>query len=210
MCSIIGSFDAQKVVELCKLNEYRGQLSHSLSLYDIPSGKITVQRRVGPVDYDEILSTEKDRLTYMIVHMQAPTSDEFKVTTVHPAAYMDRFLWHNGILKQQYIAKLKEQLDEVCSWDTFLMLKALYEDIDAVKKFDGSFACLMYAHEKLFLFRNEISPMFFDNKLSISSTKFEGSTSVPANKMLHMDFNFDELFSIYEYNTVMNPYFFAE
>jgi glutamine phosphoribosylpyrophosphate amidotransferase len=210
MCSIVGSFDVQKVVDLCKLNEYRGQVSHSLSLYDIASGEIKVQRRVGPVDYDEILGLEKDHMTYVIVHMQAPTSDEFKVTTVHPAKYQDRYLWHNGILKQEYVAKLKKDLDEVCSWDTFLMLKALYDDVHAVKQFDGSFACLMYAHEKLFAFRNEISPLFFDSKLNFSSTKFEGSTEVPPNRMLHIDFNFDELFSIYEYNTVMNPYFFAE
>lgn len=210
MCSIIGSFDTKKVVELCELNEYRGQVSHSLSLYDIVSGKIQVQRRVGKVDYDEILNIEKDHLTYVVVHMQAPTSGEFKVATVHPAHFQDRYLWHNGILKQDYIKKLKSQLDEICEWDTFLMLKALHEDIHAIGKFDGSFACLMYAHEKLYVFRNEISPLYFDKHLNISSTLFEGASSVPPNKLMHMDFNFDELFSVHEYNTVTNPYFFAE
>jgi glucosamine 6-phosphate synthetase-like amidotransferase/phosphosugar isomerase protein len=210
MCSIVGSFNPDKIVELCKLNEYRGQVSHSLSLYDIVSGKIHVQKRVGPVDYDEVLSTKKDHLSYMIVHMQAPTTGDFKVANVHPAQYQDRYLWHNGILKQDYIQKLKTQLDEVCEWDTFLMLKALHEDIHAVDKFDGSFACLMYAHEKLYVFRNEISPLFFDRYLNISSTPFADSQSVPANKLMHMDFNFDELFSVHEYNTVTNPYFFAD
>lgn len=210
MCSIIGSFKQDKVVQLCKSNEHRGQVSHSLSLYDIVSGKIEVQRRVGPVDYDEIMSIDKDPLTYIIVHMQAPTSGTFNPSLVHPAQFEGNYLWHNGILKQSYVDKLKKQLDEVCSWDTFLLLKSITASRDNLNYLDGSFSCLLYSHEKLYAFRNEISPLYYDAHLNISSTMFLGSKSTECNVLQHIDFNFDTLFNVQSFKTVENPYFFAE
>lgn len=208
MCSIVGSFDKDKIIELCKLNEYRGQVSHSVSLYDVITGKIFSAKSMGALDYGYIEHLVKDRMTYIIVHMQAPTSQ--KTETIHPAKYLYNYLWHNGILKQEYVKQLKQKLDEVCEWDTFLMLKALYNSYDALNEFDGSFACLMYAHEKLYLFRNEIAPMFYDDNLTISSTKFEGSKSLSPNAVHHVDFNFNDMFPVYKFKTVNNPYYFVE
>lgn len=210
MCSIVGSFKPEKIVELCRMNEHRGQVSHSLSLFDIVSGQIQVQRRVGKVDYDEIMSIDKDPLTYIIVHMQAPTSGQFNPSLVHPAHFEGNYLWHNGILKQSYVDKLKKQLDEVCSWDTFLLLKSISASRDNLNYLDGSFACLLYSNEKLYAFRNEISPMFYDPYLNISSTKFFGSKSTEPNVLQHIDFNFGTLFNLKSFATVENPYFFAE
>lgn len=210
MCSIIGSFKKEKIVELCKMNEHRGQVSHSLSLFDIVSGQLQVQRRVGKVDYDEVMSIDKDPLTYIIVHMQAPTSEKFNPSLVHPAQFEGNYLWHNGILKQSYVDKLKKQLDEVCSWDTFLLLKSISNNLDNLNFLDGSFSCLMYRNEKLYAFRNEISPMFYDENLNLSSTFFLGSASTQPNVLHHIDFNFGTLFKIKSFKTVENPYFFAE
>jgi len=192
------------------MNEHRGQVSHSLSLFDIVSGQIQVQRRVGKVDYDEIMSIDKDPLTYIIVHMQAPTSGDLSPSIVHPAHFEGNYLWHNGILKQSYVDKLKQQLDEVCPWDTFLLLKSITASRDNLNYLDGSFACLLYSNEKLYAFRNEISPMFYDPYLNISSTKFLGSRSTEPNVLQHIDFNFGTLFNLKPFKTVENPYFFAE
>jgi len=205
MCSIVGSFKKEKLVELCKLNEYRGQYSHSISYFDIVTGKLHVERRLGPVNYDII---DYNHLTYCIVHMQAPTGDQVK--SIHPAQHGDKYLWHNGILKQEYIKKLRESLGEVCNWDTFLMLRAMSENQDIINEFDGSFSCLMYDTEQLYLFRNEIAPMFIDNEMNISSTVFEGSRSVEPNKVHHVDFNFDDLFAVRSFKTVNNPYYIPE
>jgi asparagine synthetase B (glutamine-hydrolysing) len=206
MCSIIGSFKKDTIVELVKINAYRGQQSHSISYFDIVTGNITVIRGEGPIDCDKI---DFEPLTYCIVHMQAPTQREKK--SIHPAYHEGRFLWHNGILKQNYVEKLKGDLDEVCSWDTFLMLKSMVKtDKKSLNEFDGSFACVLYDNEKLYAFRNEIAPLYYDTNMNISSTKFYGSKSLDPNLIYHMDFNFQNFFKIKTFTTVLNPYFFAE
>jgi len=204
MCSIIGSFKKDTLVDLCKLNKYRGAHSHSISYYNIVTGGISVQRGMGEVNYNSIVETP---LVYMIVHMQAPTGEK---SNIHPAHFDGRFLWHNGILKQSYIEQLREKLDEVCTWDTFLMLKSFVKDRESLDEFDGSLSCLLYDHEKLYLFRNEISPMFYDEKLNISSVMFNNSRSTPPNQLHHVDFNFSCLFAVKSFMTRFNPYFLQD
>lgn len=207
MCSIVGSFKKNKLIELCELNAYRGQHSHSISYYDIVTGEISVQKYEGPVDYENI---QQKPLVYMIVHMQAPTSEGDPKGNIHPAYYDGKFLWHNGILKQTYIEQLKTKLGEVCNWDTFLMLKAISQDRNNINDLDGSFSCLMYDNEKLYIFRNEISPMFYDAELNISSTGFKGSRPTPPNQIHHVDFNFSTLFAVENFVTRINPYFIED
>lgn len=204
MCSIIGSFKKNTLIELCKLNEHRGQHSHSISYYNVVTGEISVQRGMGPINYENI---SERHLMYIIVHMQAPTSEN---TNIHPAHYQGRFLWHNGILKQSYITTLQNQLDEVCKWDTFLMLKALSENREYINEFDGSLSCLLYENEKLYLFRNEIAPMFYDAKLNISSVAFNDSKPTSPNQLHHVDFNFSCLFAVKSFMTRVNPYFLQD
>lgn len=207
MCSIVGSFKKDKLIELCELNSYRGQHSHSISYFDIVTGEISVQRFGGPVDYVNI---QQKPLVYMVVHMQAPTTEGDPKANIHPAYYDGKFLWHNGILKQTYIQQLKTKLDEVCNWDTFLMLKTIARDRNNINDLDGSFSCLMYDNEKLYIFRNEISPMFYDAELNISSTGFKGSRPTPPNQIHHMDFNFSSLFAVENFITRFNPYFIED
>lgn len=207
MCSIVGSFKKDKLIDLCELNAYRGQHSHSISYFDIVTGEISVQKYEGKVDYDII---KQKPLVYMIVHMQAPTSEGDIKANIHPAYYNGKFLWHNGILKQPYIEQLKTKLNEVCNWDTFLMLKAISKDRKNINDLDGSFSCLMYDNEKLYIFRNEISPMFSDADLNISSTGFKGSRPTPPNQIHHMDFNFSSLFAVENFTTRINPYFIED
>jgi asparagine synthetase B (glutamine-hydrolysing) len=204
MCSIIGSFKKEKLKELYELNSYRGQYAHSVSYYDIVTGNISVQRGGGVVDFDSIIQKP---LVYMIVHSQAPTTES---EDIHPAYYDGRFLWHNGILKQSYINELKEKLSETSNWDTFLLLKSISKDRENLNNLDGSFSCLLYDHEKLYLFRNEISPMFYDANLNMSSTRFNGSYTTEPNCLYHVDFNFSTIFRVKTFTTVLNPYYFAE
>jgi glutamine phosphoribosylpyrophosphate amidotransferase len=206
MCSIVGSFKKDNLIELINLNAYRGQHAHSISYYDIVSGQITVERGEGKIDTSKI---KEQPLVYIIAHMQAPTSDK-SVTNIHPAQYEGRCLWHNGILKQDYIKQLKEQLKEVCEWDTFLILKSITEDRESLNFLDGSFSCLLYDHEKLYLFRNEISPMYVDSNLNMSSVKFPNAESTLPNTMYHVDFNIQSLFAVKTFVTVGNPYYFQE
>ena len=203
MCSIIGSFSKDKIVELCELNAYRGQYTHSINYFNVDNGRMSLHRRLGAVEYSTINIPQG---AYCIVHMQAPTTEH--VGAIHPAYYEGSYLWHNGILKQKEVSRLKSLLLEITDWDTYLLLKALSTgyDLDTI---NGSFSCLLYAASELTLFRNEISPMFFDKNLTISSTKFEGSIPTDPNVFLKLNFVEKNLTAGKTFKTAENPYFFA-
>jgi hypothetical protein len=59
------------------------------------------------------------------------------------------------------------------------------------------------------MFRNEISPLFYNEQGDISSTKFENSISLDANKVLTFDPLSDNMFNVVaEFTTKENPYYF--
>lgn len=207
MCSISGSLNKAQLVELCRLNEYRGQLCHSITYFDTKEMKITrVFKSPGPVDYN-MIDIPKDH--YCIVHMQAPTSGQNIVS--HPAINEDHYLWHNGILKQntiEYLQKLYGLKD--VKWDTELLLYHLKKNIfpDDV---DGSFACLYSMSScNLILFRNQISPLYIDKDLNVSSTEFVGSKMIEHGKMFAMDFKGKQIYYLAPFREVQGPYYFGE
>lgn len=210
MCSILGSFNKEKIIELCKLNEYRGQHSHSISYFDPKiSEMILVKRSKGPVNYNEI---DIPKGHYCIVHMQAPTSED--QNSIHPAEIKEInkswYLWHNGILKPKTIDYLHELygLKEI-KWDTQLLLYHIYKNLFP-DDIDGSMACLFYMPFcNLILFRNEISPLYVDKDLNISSTKFENSEMIEHGKMLAMDFKGNQLYYLAPFREVSGPYYFG-
>jgi hypothetical protein len=141
---------------------------------------------------------------YCIVHMQAPTTDNKDMNTVHPAQIGNTYLWHNGIIKADWVNKRKD----ISSWDTQLILNQ-YVSTKDLNDIDGTFACLLCDEDKLYLFRNEISPLFIDKYSNISSTRFEGAVLIKPNivweflstlsgKLEETDMKF---------NTVENPYY---
>jgi len=208
MCSIIGSFSKEKIAELVKLNLYRGQHSYSYSYYNPEENTIQVNRGLGELPLDDINIPEGH---YCIAHMQAPTTENKDINSVHPAYYGDALLWHNGIIKAKWVNERKQQYenDRYNTWDTYLILRQ-YVDDGRLNDIDGTFSCVFYSPmEGLLLFRNEISPLFIDKDHNISSTKFDFSSPLEPN--ITWIFNPGE-FIIEDsiFNTVENPYFFMD
>ena len=209
MCAIVGSFNKDKLIELIELNSYRGSHSYSFSTFDVESGTMVVrQKALGAINYDHINIPTNHH--YAVVHIQAPTTEAKNTSTIHPAEEEDTLLWHNGIVKANHVKVLQSRFGNDTGWDTKLLLRAVNYSKDELNRVDGSFSCLWYACGGMYLFRNSISPMFYDANLNISSTKFEDSISTPANKILHMDFKTGALYNRYDFATVENPYFFGD
>ena len=204
MCSISASFSRNKIIELCELNSYRGQHSHSISYYDTKNKKmVSVERKLGPIDYNDINQVYGD---YIIVHQQAPTTENASIEFIHPAKSGKLLLWHNGILKPETIKKLQKEVNSNSTWDSYLLADYLVFNTRP-DNIDGSFACLMEESGELYLFRNEIAPMFIDNDLNISSTKFEGGKAIEPNKMFVFSFEDNKLLKTsVTFRTVNNPY----
>lgn len=208
MCAIVGSFDREKLIELIELNSYRGSHSYSYAWLS-PLNDITIiKRELGTIDYDTLILPYG---YYGIVHVQAPTTMAKSIDSVHPA--IDgwlTYLWHNGIIKAEHVKKMQAKFGNDTNWDTELLLRAVNTSIDELNEVDGSFSCLWFNGAAAYLFRNDISPMFYDKDLNISSTKFEGSISTPSNKLLLMDLETKGLYNRGEFKTVENPYFFGD
>jgi asparagine synthetase B (glutamine-hydrolysing) len=199
MCSIIGSFHKDKIHELIELNAYRGQHSWSISYYDcIWDYMKSIKRGMGEIPKDLINIGLNE---YCIVHMQAPTTSNKDLDTVHPAEIDESHLWHNGIIKAEWV-----NAREKGAWDTHLILKQ-YLDTKDLNDIDGTFACLMHDRDRLYLFRNEISPLFIDKYSNISSTKFEDSHMISPNKLFRFTPGDATLKEVGSFNTVNNPYY---
>lgn len=203
MCAIVGSFSKSKLKELHKLNAYRGELSYSLSTFK-PT-EHNVQLQVMMQDKDKMPEDLIDNIPlnegeFIIGHTQAPTTSS---TNIHPAVYGNFLLWHNGIVKQKEISK--------DTWDTEWMLERIADyGWSSLSRIDGTFACIMFNGRELFIFRNEISPLFIDNELNISSTKFEGSYSLEPNQVHRVNLLSKSLNTVAYFDTMENPYYFAE
>jgi len=184
LCSIIGSFEPKMLVHLYELNSYRGTHSHSITVYDYRNKRVRyIDRALGELDELKLMNiTRTSPGDYYIIHSQAPTTDNVDINSIHPASFHhmevgdSSLLWHNGILKPNSIRTLRTQTGIDTSWDTQLLLHHMINSGN-LSEIDGSFACLMYHMGEMYMFRNEISPLFIDFDMNISSTKFNMSST---------------------------------
>lgn len=224
MCAIVGSFSKDKLKELIELNSYRGNHSYSLTEYDPIKKEIgQVYRDFGEVNYS--LLDSLDEGMYYIAHTQAPTTQAKGHNNIHPSVLNyhwlgilggQSLLWHNGIIKENCIKEMQSKLNTTEKWDTKLLHEWRRRGY-SLNEIDGTFSCLFYYEKSnedltfsgdLYLFRNEISPMFMDNNMNLSSTKFIGSYSTLPNKVLKLDFENQGYEVIEEFETKENPYYF--
>ena len=203
MCAITGSLHKNKLKDLYALNAYRGELSYSLASFRPTKDRLTFQllfQESGKMPENLIDDTPLQLGDYIVAHSQAPTTDS---NNVHPAVYGDAMLWHNGIIKQKNILE--------GTWDTAWLLENIIDyGWSSLSRVDGTFACVMYFAGNLYVFRNEISPLFIDAALNISSVGFKGSNPTPPNKLHHLDFNFQSLFGVKAFTTKFNPYYLED
>jgi len=212
MCGLFASRNPYKLEEFFKLNTRRGQTRMSISSFSIDD-------EYERVDLQNYFESEKIALDaaatveghFHLGHIQAPTS---VLNKAHPAKYNGLSLWHNGIIKEETIKSLQElSPDPIEGWDTYLMARGLrnVECQNDVSKFlsslEGSFACFMYALGQLYVFRNEISPLFVDKDLNFSSVKFKGSNSIDPGIVFGLDFKYNRLDDTgIHFTTANNPY----
>ena len=214
MCAIFGSKDKDKFLELAELNQYRGNFAHSTTVFQTglfqhyPDAErvVHVTTNTGEGEFKDsiTMSEEEYKTTYYLGHVQAPTTDSVET---HPSNIDGDLLWHNGIIKDYQVQEWKQELGNR-DWDTELLHRHLVlgGDLDNV---DGTFSCARYTKDNIFLFRNEISPLFYDDDMNISSTKFDNSLETEAGVMYLMDLVKNNLEPQCRFETKENPYYFG-
>lgn len=203
MCAITGSLHKEKLKDLYALNAYRGELNYSLATFKPHEGKVVFQTlfqddgKMPDTLIDGIPCKEGD---FIIAHSQAPTTDS---KNVHPAVFGEAMLWHNGIIKQNKLS--------TGTWDTAWLLEQIIDyGWSSLSRVDGTFACIMYLNGSLYVFRNEISPLFIDDRFNISSTRYQGSVPLTPNKVWKLNFNTMYLDAVAYFETMENPYYIPE
>jgi len=193
----------EKLKDLYALNAYRGELNYSLATFKPHEGKVVFQTlfqddgKMPDTLIDGIPCKEGD---FIIAHSQAPTTDS---KNIHPAVYGDAMLWHNGIIKQNKLS--------TGTWDTAWLLEQIIDyGWSSLSRVDGTFACIMYLNGSLYVFRNEISPLFIDDRFNISSTRYQGSVPLTPNKVWKLNFNTMYLDAVAYFETMENPYYIPE
>tara|TARA_B110000196_G_scaffold111641_1_gene96957 strand:+ start:145 stop:801 length:657 start_codon:yes stop_codon:yes gene_type:complete len=218
MCAIFGSSDKEKFVELAEANQYRGNESWSVAQFktgafkhyrDAESFKLVDLFQGGGQFIPDIMDEFKEQELllnnfYYLGHVQAPTTSS---VSVHPSNYDNDLLWHNGIIKDYQVKEWQIEYGNK-EWDTELLHRhiLLGGSLDNV---DGTFSCARYDKKDIYLFRNEISPLFYDNKLNISSIKFENAEETEAGVMYKIKLHSNELEAMYRFETKENPYYFG-
>ena len=219
MCAIFGSSNKEKFLELAELNQYRGKASHSTSMFTTSRYEnydnlslvkhVITSKREGlfqdlVTDFTEDDSTHW--VTYYLGHVQAPTTDS---DDIHPSEIVGDLLWHNGIIKDYQVNDWKRKYGQL-DWDTGLLHRhfILGGDLDNI---DGTFSCARYEYGPgaLTLFRNEISPLYYDDNLNISSVEFENSKETESGVQYLMDIRRSELEPMKRFETKENPYYFG-
>lgn len=216
MCSIIIATTTERALELIELNEYRGTHSHSYTLFgENQYGDYEIfhqEKDFGPIDKSKVKIPGS---CFAVIHQQAPTTDNRDLSSIHPAQLGEHYLWHNGIIKEDCVKRMQKDLESTFDWDTKLILRQ-YIERDNLDGIDGSFACVFAYKTKLYVFRNEISPLFTtEGDWDVfSSTKFDGAVPLAPNVVYSLEYNkFDECFDAWpykEFKTVDNPYYFGE
>lgn len=203
MCAITGSYSKHKLEDLYRLNAYRGELSYSLSSFTFDERSVrldTLMQDRDKMPEGLIKNLPEGDTKYYIAHSQAPTTN---ANNIHPAVYGDAMLWHNGIIKQKNLTS--------GTWDTQWLLEQILDyGWSSLSRIDGTFACIMYNCGELFVFRNEISPMFFDKDLNFSSTKVEFAESLEPNKVFKINLRYKQLTPVAYFETMENPYYIPE
>ena len=199
MCGIFAAFNTKTFNELAKLNQYRGYDNYSITaLAPMPEGVQSELQGAGKIpEYGS-----KDRL-YKIGHVQASTSPNSRI---HPVEYREVCMIHNGIVKASGLS------DD--DWDTEYLLMGLYNASDPeifLSDLNGSFACILWdTTGGIVVFRNQTSPLFYDNKLNLSSTKFPGSKELPVNKVFHFDLATRKMTEVGAFENKQSHYFILE
>ena len=109
MCSIIGSFDKEKILELFELNKHRGNTTWSLAVINPKTLDLAVSKNSGPFDPNwfytmaSLEEKKRDEIRYYLLHIQAPTTKVASLKYIHPAENHDHYLWHNGVIKFEEI-----------------------------------------------------------------------------------------------------------
>lgn len=181
MCSIIASWDNNKLKDLIELNQFRGNFSHSYTELDSKNRPLSQLKSFGAYNTDIINSDIYEN--YKIAHVQAPTGGMIKdENRIHPVSDDLNMLWHNGLLVPKGVKYLQNKLQTQETFDTKLLFNAIEQfGFGILSEIEGLFSCLYLKHGEMFIWRSRHGKLYIDENMNISSERFDGSKCINAD-----------------------------
>lgn len=214
MCSIFGSYSKTKFIEFANLNQFRGQHSHSICVFDPSEGVKKIIKEKGIFNTNNI--PEKENNQYYIGHVQAPTNGltEEINNRIHPSIIENEktktYLWHNGIIKPDQCEKIKNIININENWDTKLLHHSInVSGLRVINEIDGSFGCIYIEDNGVYIFTSITIRLFYDDYMNLSSVNFEKSKKLKSNKIFKINFKNNKFDFKLNFDSVSNPYYFG-
>lgn len=189
MCSIIGSFSKNMIIDLVGINQYRGNFSYSITCINYDKNIIAKQVKEFGEFNEDILSKMPDNM-YYICHVQAPTGGLIQdLGRIHPTKSIDEsYLWHNGIIMPCGISYIQTELNTNITFDTKLLHEYLnIKKWHGLSDIEGLFVCLYYFKHNLYMFRTKHGKLYIDDELNISSERFKNSKCINFDKIYKLN-----------------------
>lgn len=206
MCSIIASYNKEKIKELVKINQHRGNFSYSISVFK--DGKLIESVKNFGVFNENILNETSEG--YIICHLQAPTSGLVQdLNRIHPTQINNSYLYHNGIITSRGMKYIQAKLASDETFDTKLLHNQLYNtNFCELSNIEGLFSCLYIKEHKIYIFRTKHGKLYMDDDLTISSEKFKNSKCINSDNVYELDIinkkvNIIDNFKTLRYNIVI-------
>lgn len=145
MCGLYLTTNDNNIEELALANSNRGLIANT-NTFEIECRRVTVGHILQPTNPNQY--------------------------NQHPSIVERSMLWHNGLLKSSWIESIGYSKDD---WDTKVLCTLIeLNGFDCLNDIDGSFACVYKRDNNLYVFRNDLSPLYYGNSnqsVNISSTK---------------------------------------
>lgn len=204
MCSIIASYNKEKIKELVKINQHRGNFSYSISIFK--NGKLIESVKNFGSFNENILNTTSEG--YIICHLQAPTGGLIQDTNrIHPTIINDSYLYHNGIITPRGMRFLQDKLNTDETFDTKLLHDAIiHYGFEILSDIEGLFSCLMVKDNEIFIFRTVHGKLYIDDDMNISSERFENSKCINSNTVYKLDIKNNTYVNYSEFKTLRFNY----
>lgn len=210
MCGIVASKSINTFKKLIELNQSRGSFSYSLTILFYSDdysklGNIELYKGFGEFNFKLLDDLNEIDTMYLIGHIQAPTNGLVEdIERIHPSKYYGHYLYHNGILKTEYI---NEYAKMYSGWDTELLNKMIfgcgYNCLEFVK---GSFACIELKGSIISVFRNNNSIIYYDRFMNFSSAKFDDSIELSSGEVFNINLHDNKLIPTYTFKCSDNYY----
>lgn len=201
MCAIFGSSNSTHFVRLYLANKPRGGFSFGVAVLPYNTNQWVISKTTNSEDMLRFLENYTHTGRYYLGHIQAPTGSDRNIndTTIHPFAFDDIHVAHNGILTNFEELKSEFNCHEfVTNVDSSIIpyIISYYKKsgkdtkeaiIETCNKLKGTFSMWVTDSKTGDVYISRLSSTLFKEQEWFSSVRYMEMTEVPEQTLFKLD-----------------------